>query len=128
MLIQRRDEANQVVVHAGQTAGVIDGVLQDNFVLVAANARVTARTVHGDGVMHAPEQFVRMKGQGEAHPRRVRAPAFARLQVHADIVENLLFVIHHRRAEFSVAHDVRRGVKRSRVGGGHDQTKVVEPA
>ena len=66
MLIERRDEADQVVIHARQSARMIDGVFQNNFVLVAADAGVTSRTVDRDGVMHAAEQLVGMELDGEA--------------------------------------------------------------
>ena len=65
VLIERRNETDQVVIHARQAAGVVDGVLQNNFVLVASFVGVAARAVDGDRIVHAAERLVGMKLDGE---------------------------------------------------------------
>ena len=44
---------------------MVDGVLQNNFVLVASFVGVAARAVDGDRIVHAAERLVGMKLDGE---------------------------------------------------------------
>ena len=128
VLSQGSEEADQVVIHPGQAAGVVDRVFQDDFVLATASARVTAGPVNRDGIVHAAERVIGMKFDGEADARGNIPAAFARLQMDPHVVENLLFVVHDCRAHPAIAHDVGPRVQERRVGPRHDQPNVVEVA
>ncbi len=118
-----RDDADQIILHAGDASGVIDGVFDQDFLLTELIAG--AGTVHRDGAMGSQKQLVRRKTDTVSHPHILGPAALASLQAHAASVIDLTFVIDDGAGEPVIAHHLRRSVHEIRVGSGHHDTEIV---
>ena len=129
VIVAGRDHPDEVIVHAGQPAGAIDEVLDDDFVLAKGGAGAPAPgPIHAQRGVDAAEKLVRAEVEEEAEAIRVRAPVLAALEADAHVVIDLVLIPDHRRAETGIAHEVGRLKEKVAVRRGHDDAQVVGQA
>ena len=94
--------ANQIVIHARQSPACWSAMLQDDFILVPTRG-VPTRPVDGEMTSWTPRK--RWSGNSHREATRPGSPAspLAALEVHPNVIENLLLVVHQRRAQGIIA-------------------------
>src|SRR6185503_1208128 len=98
--VQRRNTAGQIVIHAGDPAGVSGNMFGQNFRDAADQPLLGA--IDGHNLVHAPKWLIGVEGDVVTDTRRVSANKAA-FEPHANIVEHFLLVIDHGATEQFVA-------------------------